>query len=89
MVPDESHSGVVCDFRATPEEWLSGSPRLRAVAPKCASKRGPHHEAQVRPSGEDVGSELIMEVHVLIDESYVLFVGQKVGAQPRSQQEQP
>lgn len=34
----------------------------------------PHHEAQVRPSGEDVAPELIVEVHVLIDKVYILFV---------------
>lgn len=45
----------------------------------------PHHEAQVRPSGEDVAPELIVEVHVLIDKGYVLFV-RKLRVQTEIQQ---
>lgn len=54
-----------------------------------ATASEPHHEAQVSPSGNDVASELIVEVHVLIDKIYVLFVRQKFRAQTGSQKQYP
>ena len=57
-----------------------------------ASRRprpGPHHEAQVRAAGLDAAAELVVQVHVLIDEADVLLVGQKVRVQTGPQQEQP
>lgn len=60
-----------------------GPPEVRATAPV------PHHEAQVSSRGRDVASELVVEVHVLIDKPHVLFVWQTLRAQTASQQEEP
>lgn len=45
-----------------------------------------HHEAQVWPCGEDGASDIIVEIHVLIDKVHILFMRQEVGVQTRAHQ---
>lgn len=59
--------------------------RLSAVAQPSEAERSVVTTVVGVPSGDDVAPQLIVEVHVLVDKAYVLFVWQKSRVQTGNQ----